>query len=86
MDRDVIFLAESGEEADPVGVGINFMVNQHFDEIEAEFALNEGGGATIEDGRVAYVNVQTTKKCPVARAWSPLGRPDTDPFHALIIR
>ena len=64
LDRDVIFLAESGEEADPVGVGINYMVNQHFDEIEAEFALNEGGGATIEDGRVAYVNVQTTEKVP----------------------
>src|SRR6266481_7388370 len=37
LDRDLIFLAESGEEADPTGVGINFMVNQHFDEINAEF-------------------------------------------------
>jgi acetylornithine deacetylase/succinyl-diaminopimelate desuccinylase-like protein len=27
LDRDLIFLAESGEEADPDGVGINFMVN-----------------------------------------------------------
>jgi len=26
LDRDVIFLAESGEEADTTGVGINFMV------------------------------------------------------------
>src|SRR5579872_1437593 len=26
LDRDVIFLAESGEEADPAGVGINYMV------------------------------------------------------------
>jgi acetylornithine deacetylase/succinyl-diaminopimelate desuccinylase-like protein len=39
LDRDLIFLAESGEEADPTGVGINFMVAQHFDEIDAEFAL-----------------------------------------------
>src|SRR5205814_9926369 len=31
LDRDVIFLAESGEEADPTGVGINFMVREHFD-------------------------------------------------------
>ena len=44
LDRDVIFLAESGEEADPAGVGIAFMVSQHFDEIDAEFALAEGGG------------------------------------------
>src|SRR6476646_6249091 len=29
LDRDVIFLAEAGEEADPTGVGINFMVGQH---------------------------------------------------------
>ena len=52
LDRDVIFLAESGEEADTTGVGINFMVNQHFDEIDAEFALTEGGGASIEGGSV----------------------------------
>src|SRR5262245_46836516 len=34
LDRDVIFLAESGEEADTTGAGITFMVNQHFDEID----------------------------------------------------
>src|SRR3954469_17670812 len=52
LDRDVIFLAESGEEADPAGVGINFMVAQHFKDIEAEFAVTEGGGALIENGSV----------------------------------
>src|SRR5436190_8116339 len=64
LDRDLIFLAESGEEADPAGVGISFMVNQHFDEIDAEFALTEGGGATLENGRVTVVNIQTTEKVP----------------------
>ena len=29
LDRDVIFLAESGEEADPEGVGINFINRVH---------------------------------------------------------
>lgn len=67
LDRDVIFLAESGEEADPFGVGINFMVNQHFDEIDAEFALTEGGGATLENNRVSVVNIGTAEKVP-ARA------------------
>jgi acetylornithine deacetylase/succinyl-diaminopimelate desuccinylase-like protein len=64
LDRDVIFLAESGEEADPTGVGINFMVKEHFDEIEAEFALTEGGGAKLENGAVTEVNIGTTEKVP----------------------
>jgi acetylornithine deacetylase/succinyl-diaminopimelate desuccinylase-like protein len=64
LDRDLIFLAESGEEADPAGVGIRYMVNQHFDEIYAEFALTEGGGATLENGRVSVVSIQTTEKVP----------------------
>jgi acetylornithine deacetylase/succinyl-diaminopimelate desuccinylase-like protein len=64
LDRDLIFLAESGEEADPAGVGINYVVSQHFEDIDAEFALTEGGGATLEGGRVATVNIQTTEKVP----------------------
>lgn len=64
LDRDVIFLAESGEEADVTGVGINFMVNQHFDEIDAEFSLTEGGGATLAGGRVTTVNIGTAEKVP----------------------
>jgi acetylornithine deacetylase/succinyl-diaminopimelate desuccinylase-like protein len=53
LDRDVIFLAESGEEADLEGVGINFMVREHFPAIDAEFAMTEGGGARIDGGRDA---------------------------------
>ena len=52
LDRDVIFLAESGEEADPEGVGINYMIREHFDEIDAEFAMTEGGGATSDGTKV----------------------------------
>ncbi len=64
LDRDVIFLAESGEEADTTGVGINFMVNQHYDEIDAEYSLTEGGGATIEGGKVVTMNIGTAEKVP----------------------
>jgi acetylornithine deacetylase/succinyl-diaminopimelate desuccinylase-like protein len=65
LDRDVIFMAESGEEADPNGVGINFMVGQHFKEIEAEFAITEGGGTTLDaTGRVISVNIGTAEKIP----------------------
>lgn len=67
LDRDVIFLAESGEEADTTGVGINFMVGKHYDEIDAEYSLTEGGGATIEDGKVVRMNIGTAEKVP-ARA------------------
>src|SRR6185436_9247800 len=64
LERDVIFLAESGEEADTAGVGINFMVREHFPEIDAEFAITEGGGATIDGGRVTQVNIGTAEKLP----------------------
>ena len=64
LDRDIIFLAESGEEADPAGVGIPFMVSRHFDEIDAEYALAEGGGGVILDGRVTQMSIQTSEKVP----------------------
>jgi acetylornithine deacetylase/succinyl-diaminopimelate desuccinylase-like protein len=67
LDRDVIFLAESGEEADPAGVGINYMVREHFADIDAEFAMTEGGGADVENGRVTRVTIGTAEKIP-ARA------------------
>ena len=64
LDRDVIFLAESGEEADLAGVGINYMVREHFAEIDAEFAMTEGGGATIDGAKVTRVNIGTAEKLP----------------------
>ena len=63
LDRDVIFLAESGEEG-TTKPGIEFMVNQHLDEINAEYALTEGGDARLENGRVAAVTIETTEKVP----------------------
>jgi acetylornithine deacetylase/succinyl-diaminopimelate desuccinylase-like protein len=64
LDRDVIFLAESGEEADLEGVGINYMVREHFAEIDAEFAMTEGGGADVDGGRITRVNIGTAEKVP----------------------
>jgi acetylornithine deacetylase/succinyl-diaminopimelate desuccinylase-like protein len=63
MDRDIIFLAESGEEGTPE-VGINFMVDKHWDKISAEYAIAEGGGMQDVDGHVHVVGVQTTEKMP----------------------
>ena len=63
LARDVIFLAEAGEEAS-ARVGIEFMVDQHWDKIESEFALNEGGGIHRVDNQVRDVAVGTTEKVP----------------------
>jgi acetylornithine deacetylase/succinyl-diaminopimelate desuccinylase-like protein len=63
LDRDVIFLAEAGEEG-TTRVGIQFMVRQHFAEIDAEYCLAEGGGVLRSGGSVRYASVQTAEKIP----------------------
>jgi len=63
LDRDIIFLAEAGEEGTPE-VGINFMVEKHWDVIDAEYCLAEGASGILEDRGVSVVGVQTTEKLP----------------------
>ncbi len=63
LDRDVIFLAEAGEEG-ATRVGIRFMVEQHFPGIDAEYCIAEGGGIAREEGRARYARVQTAEKIP----------------------
>jgi acetylornithine deacetylase/succinyl-diaminopimelate desuccinylase-like protein len=65
LDRDVIFLAESGEEGTPQ-VGAQFMIDKHLDAINAEFCLAEGGGVVRTGGKVVRANVGTTEKEPRA--------------------
>jgi acetylornithine deacetylase/succinyl-diaminopimelate desuccinylase-like protein len=63
LDRDVILLAESGEEGAPE-VGAQFMIDTHFDAIDAEFCLAEGGGVQRSGGKVKQANIGTTEKEP----------------------
>jgi acetylornithine deacetylase/succinyl-diaminopimelate desuccinylase-like protein len=63
LDRDVILLAEAGEEG-TTQFGIDFMVGKHWDEIACEYALNEGGNIPEQNGQVQYVAVSTTQKVP----------------------
>ena len=63
LDRDVIFLSESGEEG-ASNFGMQFMVSQHYPEIEAEYCLAEGGGAVRIGGAVKYMTVETLEKIP----------------------
>src|SRR5437899_12929635 len=63
LDRDVIFVAEAGEEGTS-SAGIGFLVDKHWDAIAAEYALAEGGGGIVRGGKVQYVNISTTEKVP----------------------
>jgi acetylornithine deacetylase/succinyl-diaminopimelate desuccinylase-like protein len=65
LARDVVFLAEAGEEGS-TRVGIQFMVREHFAEIDAEYCLAEGGSVLRSEGRVRYASVQTAEKIPRA--------------------
>ena len=61
LDRDVIFLAEAGEEGTQQ-FGMEFMANEHFADIEAEYCLAEGGGVSRKGGKVLHADVQTMEK------------------------
>jgi acetylornithine deacetylase/succinyl-diaminopimelate desuccinylase-like protein len=63
LDRDVILLAESGEEGAP-DVGAQFMADNHLDAISAEYCLAEGGGVVRSGGKVVQANIGTTEKEP----------------------
>jgi acetylornithine deacetylase/succinyl-diaminopimelate desuccinylase-like protein len=61
LDRDVILIAEAGEEGS-TAVGIDFLVNKNWDKIAAEFALAEGGGGISREGKLLYRTIDTTEK------------------------
>jgi acetylornithine deacetylase/succinyl-diaminopimelate desuccinylase-like protein len=61
LARDVIFLATSDEEAGGED-GIKWVVSEHSDLIDAEFAINEGGRTRIVEGGRRYLAIQTAEK------------------------
>jgi acetylornithine deacetylase/succinyl-diaminopimelate desuccinylase-like protein len=61
LDRDVIFLAEASEEGNGP-FGINFMVEKHWPEIDAEYCIAEGGGVVRSGGKNRFAAVATTEK------------------------
>jgi acetylornithine deacetylase/succinyl-diaminopimelate desuccinylase-like protein len=65
LDRDVIFLAEAGEEGS-TRIGIQYLVGQHFAQIDAEYCLAEGGGVSRIGGQVKFASIQTLEKIPRA--------------------
>lgn len=65
LDRDVIFLAEAGEEG-TTEWGIDFMVEEHFSRIDAEYCLAEGGSVVRQGAQVRYASIGTLEKIPRA--------------------
>jgi acetylornithine deacetylase/succinyl-diaminopimelate desuccinylase-like protein len=63
LDRAVIFLSEASEEmSSPAGMAT--IVERYWDKIDCEFALNEGGGSLVENGKVKFFGVATAEKLP----------------------
>lgn len=61
LARDIIFLAEADEEGGSYST--RWLAEKHWDKIDCEFALNEGGWIIKNDsGAVRYVSISTADK------------------------
>jgi len=62
-DRDIIVALETDEEIlDANALGIQWLLKHHRDLIDAEFALNEGGGVGLKNGKAIRNGLQTSEK------------------------
>lgn len=62
-ERDIIVALTADEEiADEHRYGINWLLDKQRPLIEAELALNEGGGVGVIEGKPAWNSLQTTEK------------------------
>jgi acetylornithine deacetylase/succinyl-diaminopimelate desuccinylase-like protein len=62
-DRDIVLVLETDEELGAAGqTGMTWLLANHRDLLDAELALNEGGGVAIKDGKPAWNSVQTAEK------------------------
>jgi acetylornithine deacetylase/succinyl-diaminopimelate desuccinylase-like protein len=60
-DRDVILALTADEETGDFN-GASWLIEQHRDLVDAEFAINEGGGGTIRKGKYVTNEVQASEK------------------------
>jgi acetylornithine deacetylase/succinyl-diaminopimelate desuccinylase-like protein len=62
-DRDIIVALTADEElSDSPHDGAHYLVDHHRAWIDAEFAINEGGGGVLRDGKPFQMNVQHAEK------------------------
>ena len=62
LKRDVILLGESDEEAG--STGIQWLIQNAWQKIDADFAINEGGHAFDTPGGTRLYQIQTSEKVP----------------------
>jgi acetylornithine deacetylase/succinyl-diaminopimelate desuccinylase-like protein len=60
-DRDVILALTADEEGGDAN-GVDFLIDHHRDLIDAAYALNEGGGGSLRDGKPFLNSVQAAEK------------------------
>ena len=61
LDRDIVFVATSDEEAGGAD-GMKWLVDNYPEHLDAEFAINEGGRTRIIEGGKRYLAIQTAEK------------------------
>lgn len=64
LARDVIFVAEAGEEA-ATNIGIEYLVTEHWPDLDAEFCLAETGQVNRKNGAARMAFVETAEKRPM---------------------
>ena len=64
LNRDVIFLATTDEEAGGEA-GIKTLIARNWDKFAAGYAINEGGEVLAKNGKVQHVAVQVSEKVSV---------------------
>src|SRR5438477_289228 len=65
-NRDLIVVLSTDEEiGDANSVGIRWLLANHRELIDAEFALNEGAGVGLKNGKALRHGLQTSEKVPV---------------------
>jgi acetylornithine deacetylase/succinyl-diaminopimelate desuccinylase-like protein len=88
LKRDIIFLVEADEEG--AQYNTSWLAEKHWDKMDCEFALNEGGWIMKRpDGKVRYVSISTADKSSVTlvltahgtSTHSSLPRPDNAIFR-----
>jgi acetylornithine deacetylase/succinyl-diaminopimelate desuccinylase-like protein len=74
LNRDIIFLAVSDEEAE--GTGTDWMIANHRDLLGgAESLINEGGENLVENGKLRFIGVDVGEKTPFWLHMVAQGRP-----------
>ena len=60
-DRDIIIALTADEESGPAN-GVDWLLKNHKDLVDAAIVINEGGGGTLRNGKPLFNSIQATEK------------------------